>query len=110
MAHKRSDTLPTGDVALGRQVGQRPAHRDPRNPELLTQLLLGGKRLARGDRSTRDLVVQHQEQLPVQRHAGSRSHQHGRAAGLVRGHRVPPAPFKALQYHQLSYYYNNHMT
>ena len=48
------------------QRRQRPAHRDPRNPELLTQRLLGGQNVAGRNDAAVDLIVQHQKELPVQ--------------------------------------------
>jgi hypothetical protein len=81
---ERSDALPTFDVTLLGEVRQRPAHRNARHPELIAEGLLGGQRIAGSDSAAGDLVVQHQEKLTMQRHAGIRVHRSHRAAGLSR--------------------------
>ena len=70
LAHEGTDALPALDVSLLGQVRQRAPHRDAGHPELVAQRLLGGQRVAGGEDAAVDLVVQHQEELPVQRHPG----------------------------------------
>ena len=85
LAHKRTDAVPALDVALFGQVRQRPADRDAGNPELVAQRLLGGQRLAGGDDTAVDLVVKHQEQLPMQGHPGSGGHRSRLTPALLHG-------------------------
>ncbi len=74
-ADKGTDALAALDVALLGEVGQRPVHRDAGYAELITQRLLGGQRITRSEHAARDLLVQDQEELPMQRHprGGNRS-------------------------------------
>ncbi len=74
LTHERSDTLASFDVALLGEVGQCPTHRNAGHPELVAKGLLGGQRIAGSDRAAGDLVVQHQEQLTMQRHSGAARH------------------------------------
>ena len=80
MPDERPDALPTFDVALLGQIGQRSPHGDPGHPELVAQRLLSRQRVTGSDSAAGNLVVQHQEELAMQRHPGAGSHP---AAGLL---------------------------
>ena len=86
-ANERSDALPACDVALIGQVGQCPPDGDAGDAELIAQLLFSGQGVPRRDGPAGDLVVQHQEQLPMQRHA--RHQRNGLAADVIPAHRNP---------------------
>ena len=95
--------LPACDVALIGQVGQRPPDGDARDAELIAQLLFSGQGVPRRDGPASDLVMQHQKQLPMQRHA--RYQRNGLAADVIPAHRnphrtviidIPPRPSSRL--------------
>src|SRR5271155_5153097 len=72
--------MPTFDVALLGEIGQRSSHGDTGHPELIAERLLGRQRVTGSDSAAGNLVVQHQEELAMQRHPGTGSHP---AAGLL---------------------------
>jgi len=74
VADEGPDALPSFDQAGVGKVGQRPSHGDPRDTELVAQRLFGRQRITGRQCAPGDLVVQHQEQLSVQRHPGTSRH------------------------------------
>src|SRR6202000_446876 len=69
-----SDALPALDVALLGQIGKCPSHGDAGHPELIAKRLLGRQRVAGSDSAPGYLVMQHQEELAMQRHPRPSSH------------------------------------
>ena len=100
LADKGTDALPAFDQARVGQVAQGSTHGDARDAELVAQRLFGRQRVAGRECTPGDLVVQHQEQLSVQRHPGapSRSAAGRKSCTLIRCFRHTDTRFLRLNW------------